>query len=535
MPNKVKKLTTIISCLAIVLMLGACSLKPQVEKTITSNAEKINAVKDNIGQGGGENRSVDTVISKNEIWLGDKSTKIVEGDPLPARFEAKDSIVLISNRAVNLLEISENITSLTGISVKLDDLIIEKVRVELEGSTAEEDTLTETKSQFSMPLNFSGTLSGLLNQMSSRFNIWWTYKNNTIEFYEMETRVFLVYALPVSTTLNAAIGGTTSSSGGGSGANSTTTASMNSVADTALWAQINSSIEGMLPSSATLSIAPASGSVTVTASPSTLKKVSKFIRDLNEKLSRQVAVSVQVLQVTLNDNENYGLDIQAVFKNSNIDISATGAFAAATGASGAGFSIIDPSSKFNGSKAFIEALSETNKVSTVTNSSVTTLNNKVAPVQVAKTFTYIDSMTTTDNGDSEPTVSVTQETITSGFTMEVLPRILDHGRIMMMVGMTITELVALETVDLSDGNKVQQPEIETRGFVQEIAMKSGSTLVLSGFEQSSSTGNQSGVGFAANPIGGSTESERSRVALVILLTPQVLISPLSPETRVSGM
>ncbi len=535
MPNKLRNIIKTFSFFAVIVAVAGCTVGDEIKETIKEDAKKINALKDNVGKGGGDPYSVDTVQSKDEIWLGDKSTKVTEGDPLPSKLENDDSIVLISGRIINFIEIAGQITELTGIPVKLDDLIIEKVREELEDSGSEEDTLTEGGAAFGMAINYSGKLSGLLNLLSSRFNLWWTYKNGTIEFSEMETRVFLVYALPVSTTMNSSIGGTSSASGDSSESTAMTSASMTSVADTALWAQINTSIQGMLPEEATLSIAPASGSVTVTASPNTLRKVSKFIRDLNEKLSRQVAISVKVLQVTLSDSENYGLDLNVAFNNGDFNITGQGPFISSTGDAGAGFSIIDPTSKFDGTSAFIKALSETNKVSTVTTSSVTTLNNKVAPVQVAKSITYIDSMTSTQNDTGGPTVTVTQATINSGFTMEILPRILDHGRVLMMVAMTLTELTALNEVVLSDGNLVQQPEVETRGFIQEIAMKSGSTLVLSGFEQMGHQGNQAGIGFAENPIGGNTNSERDRVALVVLLTPKVLVSPLSPETRVSGM
>ena len=37
-------------------------------------------------------------------------------------------------------------------------------------------------------------------------------------------------------------------------------------------------------------------------------------------------------------------------------------------------------------------------------------------------------------------VSITPAKINYGFTMEVLPRILDHGRLLMMFTMTLTEL-----------------------------------------------------------------------------------------------
>ena len=38
----------------------------------------------------------------------------------------------------------------------------------------------------------------LLDQISSRFALWWRYKNGVITFYKMETRVFTIYAFPVT-------------------------------------------------------------------------------------------------------------------------------------------------------------------------------------------------------------------------------------------------------------------------------------------------------------------------------------------------
>ena len=113
--------------------------------------------------------------------------------------------------------------------------------------------------------------------------------------------------------------------------------------------------------------------------------------------------------------------------------------------------------------------------------------------------------------------------------MEVLPRILDHGRLLIMFAMTITELTQMETQRFGSGDSqtmIQLPTVETRGFVQEVAMSSGSTLVLTGFEKVNTSTDKT-----KEISGFSNNAERNRNVLVILLTPEVLVSPLSPETR----
>jgi len=123
--------------------------------------------------------------------------------------------------------------------------------------------------------------------------------------------------------------------------------------------------------------------------------------------------------------------------------------------------------------------------------------------------------------------------------MDVLPRILDHGRLLLMFNLTISELIDLETVLLGstkDQGSIQNPIVESRGFTQEIAMRSGQSLVLTGFEKVKNKADKSGIGSAETSIlGGSADAEKTRSVLVVILTPVVLESPLLPESRMNLM
>ncbi len=83
-----------------------------------------------------------------------------------------------------------------------------------------------------------------------------------------------------------------------------------------------------------------------------------------------------------------------------------------------------------------------------------------------------------------------------------------------------------------DVTVVQLPKMQTRGFMQEIAMTSGSTLVLTGFENTQDVTETAGIGKARmGVLGGKAYATKLRTVMVILLTPEVLQSPLSPEAR----
>lgn len=489
---------------------------------------------------------VDTVRVQNDIWLGNQSVKIMEGDALPARLEKDDGITLSIAEGSTLSALAQEITDLTGITVRLDDL------------KAEQAIPTET-----VPVNYSGKLSGLLSYLSNRYGVWWRYTGGVITFFTKETRVFTIYALPTETTLSASL---TGASMGEKSAGGNANTSLSTSANLSLWDNIEKGVAQVVGDAGKLTFSRAAGTVTVTASPFVIRKAAAYIANWNEKLSRQVAISVKVLQVSMTNEDNYGLDLRAVFTGSDysggyaspyfIDTASGGAGAGAVGL--LSMAVIDPDSKWADSTAVIQAFSTQGKTSIVTSSSVTTLNNKVAPVQIATSQNYVKETNVTTSGsgsDRSTEVEMETDTLNYGFTMEILPRILDHGRLIVLFSMTLTDLLTLDTFssnagvqsnsgddDDDDDNSssdnddektiVQLPKIQMRGFMQEIAMKSGSTLVLTGFESVSNITDTAGIGRAKlGPLGGKAYSKRARDVMVILLTPEVLQSPLSPEAR----
>lgn len=538
MQTKMKSIGFTIALMLGVMALSAC------DKYVAETNEKIEValerVEENLQRVAIPDipQPIDTVRTKNDIWLGNSSVKIMEGDALPTWLETEDGITISIAAGSSLPTLVQELTDLTGIAVRIDDL------------KAEDAIPSET-----VPVNYSGKLSGLLNYISNRYGVWWRYKNGIISFFTKETRVFTVYALPTETKMDASITGASmgENSGGNSGSSSLSTS-----ADLALWDSIEEGIKQVVGENGEVSFSRSTGSVTVTASPFIMRKVASYIGNWNEKLTRQVAISVKVLQVTTSKGDNYGFDLRAVFTSGDI----AGSFSSpyyidATGGTTAGalglmsMTLINPNSKWKDTSAVIQAFSTLGKTALVTSSSVTTMNNKVAPVQVTTSENYVkESSVTSDGSGDDRSVEVDMETDTLnyGFSMEILPRILDHGRLIVLFSLTLSDLISLEQFSSSGGlqgkddsgevttdsesTMVQLPKMQMRGFMQEIAMRSGSTLVLTGFEQVQDRANTSGIGKPKMTLlGGQSHNDNTRDVLVILLTPEVLESPLSPENR----
>lgn len=489
----------------------------------------------------------DTVRHKNDIWLGNSSVKIMEGDALPGWLEKDDSVTISIAEETTLPVLVQELTDMTGITVRLDDL------------KAEDAVPSET-----VPVNYSGKLSGLLNYISNRYGVWWRYKGGVITFFTKETRVFTIYALPTETKLDASIKGATM---GADGADGSATSNLSTTADLKLWDSIEKGIEQVVGENGQISFSRPTGTITVTASPFVMRKVASYVANWNEKLTRQVAISLKVLQVTIAREDNYGFDLRAVFNSSDVSgtfsspyfIDSAGGSGAASAVGLMSMTLINPNSKWKDTAAVIQAFSTLGKTSLVTSSSVTTMNNKVAPVQITTSENYVKetNVTTSGSGDDRTTdVDMDTETLNYGFSMEILPRILDHGRLIVLFSLTLSDLISLEQFSsnsgLQDGSQdkddednddntssgerdttiVQLPKMQMRGFMQEIAMRSGSTLVLTGFEKVQDMTNTSGIGKPKmSLLGGQAYNNNTRDILVILLTPEVLESPMSPETR----
>lgn len=492
----------------------------------------------------------DTVRTKEDIWLGNTSVKISQGDSLPAEMEEEDALTITISEEATLPFLANEISDATGLHVRLDSL---KASKEIPAET--------------IPINYTGTLSGLLDYIANRYGVWWRYKNNTISFYSQETRIFNIYALPVETSISNSLSGAAMGSSDNSTSNSTST--LTSSANLALWDNIENSLNQIVGEEGQLSFSRVAGTVTITASPFIIKEAADWINAFNQKLSRQVAISVKVLQVSVSNQDNYGFDLGLVFNNADILGTFSSAYSLGGSATAGTLSmmLLKPDSKWMNSKAIIQAFSVLGKTSLVTSASATTLNNKVAPIQITTQENYVKETNVSTSGsgtDRSVDVDMETDTLNYGFMMEVLPRILNHGNLILMFSLNLTDLVSLtnftsngaqtnadtlesESSDSDDKDDddednndaaddastvVQLPKIQTRGFIQEIAMRSGSTLVLTGFEKVQDRMTTTGIGKAKIGIlGGGALNENVRDVLVILLTPEVLESPLSAESR----
>ncbi|NTF17251.1 hypothetical protein G6L37_02245 [Agrobacterium rubi] len=518
----------------------------------------------------------------NSVFVGTKAVRNENGDPLPGKFERPNGVEIVRVKAISLREIGAIITEQTKIPLVLAASSPSGVSSSPSGSAASADMATATAPQSSglaagpipanfpldqalaeiqgsraasapgapggmisassqsfsssaIPLNYTGPLSGLLDIIGAHFNVAWRFESGRIVLDQVVTRSFDVPALSVTASTSFEIGGSSSTGqGSGGGASSTGNASASTKSAIDIFSELDSGVK-QLVGDGTYSINRVTGVVTVTATPSTVARVTKFIEGMNERLSDQVAMSVKVYSVTLTDSEAFNLDIAGIFRKSGKygislgNAAATAGSVPAVGAAeGAGFgwALLNPASEWYGTNALVDALSTAGKVSEVRNLNQVTLNGIPVPIQVGELRDYVSKVekTTSDTGES---FSVETDSVSTGFSMQLAPRIQRDGDVILQYGLNISELTGSEdgfdVQTTPDGQTLQLRRLKQRNFIQQARIPNGSTLVLAGFDQVKSRDSRRGAGSASFPLlGGGRDSSVEHEIIVIAITPTVL-------------
>ena len=375
-------------------------------------------------------------------------------------------------------------------------------------------------------------LRQLLDTVASRLGISYRYDSDrrAITFYWLETRTFPVTYMDSQVTYNARVVSDTASSSSGSSTGSnagtlsgeasntqTTTVDMKST----LYEDLKNAVGAML-TPGTGRMVLATGFLTVTDTPRVLDTVSRFVEARNREMRRQVVLNVEVLSVRKTRRDQAGIDWNAVFSDGRLGLTLGGAFSsAADDIITSGVSIVD--GKLTGSKAFLKALSSQGTVSVVTQNSAVTKNMTPVPMQVASQQGYIEGVTTDTTANVGTSTSLNAATITTGFNMTLLPFIQPDARsLQLLFSMNLSDKPTFEVFE-SGGSRAQVPTVDLKTINQTIDLKSGQTVILSGFRQSGSKSVRQGVGSPAFfGLGGGTDSGDDDTILVVLITPHVI-------------
>ena len=309
---------------------------------------------------------------------------------------------------------------------------------------------------------------------------------------------------------------------------------------------------------ASVIINPETGTVSVRATSRQHEKVAEFITQVTGSASRQVLIEATVVEVTLNDNYQSGVDWSSLGLK-GVGYSITQAFSQPFSVDGAGavstpkaFGIkySNPNAAAGGSlSSSIKLLDSFGSTKVLSSPRLTTLNNQTAVMKVVENkvyFTVKAELVTTplvagSININPPTVAytTTPNVVPEGFVMNVTAQISEGDIITLNVRPSITKI----TTYVDDPNpalgavKNQVPQIQTREFETVLRIPSGQTAVLGGLMQDSFEAKRDGLPIVSRwKFFGDAVSSRNdtgkKTELVIFLRPLV-IKDASIETDFS--
>jgi general secretion pathway protein D len=302
-----------------------------------------------------------------------------------------------------------------------------------------------------------------------------------------------------------------------------------------------------------------SNSIIVLGNREVVVKVQKILDEMDVK-APQVALSTVIGELSLNENEEFGVDYFAKYKNKLVGISRNNgtnapipnpiASAAPSASPVITAGVLDPAGLINfgnalqqvagGTNVYIAAgnylstivhlLESTGRFKTVSRPTVFTSNNKKAIIasgqEIPVPVSSLTNATNTINTTGVASVASNIEFKKVALQLEVVPLINSDKEVSLDI---LQKIDSLGTPTVLDGNSI--PTINTRYIRTNVSAPNGCTIVLGGLIQDNKSKNTTGIPIMARLplIGGlfrSTIGSKMRTELIILMRPEVTLTKL---------
>ncbi len=340
--------------------------------------------------------------------------------------------------------------------------------------------------------------------------------------------------------IETALGESDDEAGGSTGDSS---ASVSSTATNDFWKTLEANIEVLASidggKGAVISNRE-SGTISVLASSAAHEVIQEFIDTVVGSARRQVLIEATVVEVTLNDDFQAGVDWSRIANGEGWSLGqellGTTTTLPALGSGGPVFE----ASYFNtdGERTIsgaLRALDSFGDVSVMSSPKIMALNNQTSVLKVADNTVYFEIEATSSISGTAGTVTntfnTTVKTVPVGFVMNVTPFITDNNEVILNIRPTITRILRFvndPNPALAAAGVVSQiPEIQVREMESVLRIASGNTAVLGGLMQDTASKTDQGLPGLHDIRGvgvlfGTKTRKLDKTELVIFLRPRII-------------
>ena len=498
-------------------------------------------------------------------------------------------MILKSNKSKFISVVLAGMLLATGLNAQTDNCITKKFSMKISEEVVLRDVLNQfadmcefsivSKDDFS-DKELSKTISGIniknmsltevLNIFLNEKNLGYEFSNNVLKVSSLQTKVFKIdYITSVragKAVTKASVDAAPTEVGGGSGSSSddsTTKATDNQIETTEkfdFWANLSTELKAILNNTSERVIAPDpiinpnSGLVTITGTPSQLKRAEAYINEMQKRLKKQVVIDVSIINVTLNSKSQRGVNWSkfqlgfGIGKNPNVTSNFPGNLSWGNRGNGLsdGFSkVLNIAANLNFNiDGLLNFLDTNGKAKVVSNPKVTTLNNQQALISVGQTVNYqVKESTNSASGDNAGATvaqNYTQYSIFVGILLNLLPEVSDDNKIMLRINPSLSNFKNPADENAPTGSTTNSVTGETTQNVRSVApdtiqkklstvvhVNSGDTIILGGLIGQRNSKEHTRVPILADIpiIGGvfrSTDDNIETQELIFVITPRVV-------------
>lgn len=267
-------------------------------------------------------------------------------------------------------------------------------------------------------------------------------------------------------------------------------------------------------------------------------EVQKYIDSLMSGTRRQVMIEATVVEVTLNDENQSGINWGAL--TSGFSLTQNYTSSSDLSQRGGTTTMISDGRVANdwSVNSTLNLLQRFGSSQVLSSPKIVGINNQPTLLKVVRNLVYFTTSVTpgtTSNGVTTPSVfSTTPNTVPVGLVMSVLPSIDKQDQITLVVRPTISNLVGYvedPNPEFKRANVVSKvPEIQEREMESVLKLNDGQVAILGGLIQDEAVGEDTGVpGLVTEPVLGYLFGQKNRqkrkTELVIFLRPTLIKHP----------
>jgi len=255
--------------------------------------------------------------------------------------------------------------------------------------------------------------------------------------------------------------------------------------------------------------------IVIEDTPEFLERASKLLLELDAQ-PKQILIEAKVLEVTLNDGENYGVDWSKVFGSTNSTSGSFGTNGLTSGSATGGpkqagffFSLANKNLEI-----FLEAQSTRNRIRTLSTPKLLAMENQEAKAVIGNSTGYM--VTTTINQVTTQSVQFLE----SGVILRVIPSVDQQGRVLLKVHPEVS------STTLNAGI----PDKKSTEVTTDLLCEDGQSVFIGGLIKKVSNKDKTGVPILGDIPGigrlfSTTTETVNNTETVVIITPKIVRDP----------